>query len=909
MEETARTSAPAETAKPAKKKAGIPEWVEKLLPYLLPPLAVMALMLVNFYANKLYPFGEGTVAWCDMTQQVVPLLCDFKDILTGKDGLFLNFDNAGGMNMWAVVFFFVSSPLSVLVLFVDKMDMIYFVNILCILKLMLCSLTAVVYFRRRVPALDAVWGGIFSVAYALSGYAMLYYQNNIWLDMMYLFPLLMTAFGEMLDHRRLWPYVAVLTAMMIVNYYIGYMIVLYVLLFMGLFCFMYWKDKKYTYAAVDFVTGSLLAALLSAAVWLPSFIQYLGSGRKGSFFEPFENSGFFARYQTTLPTLMHAVLVLVIFLVCIMDGKRREKRVNFYLFLLPLLCIPLYVEPLNLMWHTGSYMAFPSRYGFIPQFVMIAATAMMFSDAKHRPVKELKGKLMPLFALLMVCSTALFFVTRFMFAFVKDNRDAVSAYVGGLWGNDRSFHMIIKMMFFLGGTYLLYYMLFRKGRLTREVFTMLCALLLAVEGYCNLDIYMSSAHYKEPERAVDQRMVMDLGDRIEDEDFYRVRTSSKLFDINLVGAMGYNSISHYTSLTSFDYMDMMKRMGYSSYWMEVGSYGGTELTDALFCMKYNIRAGEPHRDTVYYNNKYSIDPIGYSLPLGIVTHASGDLNISEMERCEVQQYIYENTIGNPGDQLVVRCEAENADEIEKLEDRYYLEEGTELHYTVDVTGKQSLYFDCFDKVSNSIKEEINDSFSITVNGNCVNGCYPSSGENGLLRLGVFENETVEVDVKCLRDCDCASFGVFLMDLDMLYSSTPQAADFNQKAGKLTGTVQASAGDRLILSIPYSESLKVRVNGKTVTPARVFDDMLCIDLAEGNNTITVTGTAKGFVPGLLITLAGIVLCVVCKRCRRKLTIPAEVQKVAFLLAILLGVLTILFVYVMPLAVNMRVVTGI
>ena len=909
MEETARTSAPAETAPPARKKAGFPEWARKLLPYLAPPFFVMALMLVNFYVNGLYPFGEGTVAWCDMTQQVIPLLCDFKDILTGKDGLFLNFDNAGGMNMWAVVFFFLSSPLSLLVLFVDKIDMIYFVNILCILKLMLCSLTSVVYFRRRVPALDKAWAGIFSVCYALSGYAMLYYQNNIWLDMMYLFPLLMTAFGEMLDHRRLWPYVAILTAMMVVNYYIGYMIVLYILLFMGLFCYLYWKDKKYTYAAVDFVTGSLLAALLSATVWLPSFIQYLGSGRKGSFLEPFENSGFYARYQTTLPTLMHAMLVLVIFLVCIMDGKRREKRVNFYLFLLPLLCIPLYVEPLNLMWHTGSYMAFPSRYGFIPQFVMIAATAIMFSDAKHRPVKELKGKLMPLFALLMLCSAILFGVTRFMLAFVQDNRDAISAYVGGLWGNDRSFHMIIKMMFFSGGAYLLYYMLFRKGRLTREVFTMLCALLLAVEGYCNLDIYMSSAHFKDEERAVNQRMVMDLSDRIEDESFYRVRTESKLFDVNLVGAMGYNSISHYTSLTSLDYMDMMKRMGYSSYWMEVGSYGGTELTDALLCMKYNIRPGEPHRETVYYNNKYSIDPIDYSLPLGIITRDTGSMDISEMERCEAQQYIYEHTLGQPGDQLVTRIEADNADEIDMLGERYYFTKDTVLHYNVEVVGKESVYFDCFDKVSNSVKEEINDSFCVKVNGNTVCGSYPNSGQNGLLKLGTFEDEVVTVEVKCLQDCDCASFGVFLMDLDMLYSSTAKSADFTQKAGKLTGTVQASAGDRLILSIPYSESLKVRVNGKAVTPTKVFDDMVCIDLADGNNTITVTGSAKGFVPGLLITLAGIVLCAVCKCYRRKLTIPAEVQKVAFLVAILLGVLTILFVYVMPLAVNMRAVTGI
>ena len=35
---------------------------------------------------------------------------DFKDIFTGKDGMFLNFHNAGGMDLWGVFFFFIASP-------------------------------------------------------------------------------------------------------------------------------------------------------------------------------------------------------------------------------------------------------------------------------------------------------------------------------------------------------------------------------------------------------------------------------------------------------------------------------------------------------------------------------------------------------------------------------------------------------------------------------------------------------------------------------------------------------------------------------------------------------------------------------------------------------------------------------
>lgn len=82
-----------------------------------------------------------------MSQQVIPLLTDFKDIFTGKDGMFLNFHNAGGMDLWGVFFFFIASPYTLLVLFVDKADIIYLVNILTVLKMMTAAVTAQLYFR------------------------------------------------------------------------------------------------------------------------------------------------------------------------------------------------------------------------------------------------------------------------------------------------------------------------------------------------------------------------------------------------------------------------------------------------------------------------------------------------------------------------------------------------------------------------------------------------------------------------------------------------------------------------------------------------------------------------------------------------------------------------------------------
>ena len=43
------------------------------------------------------------------------------------------------------------------------------------------------------------------------------------------------------------------------------------------------------------------------------------------------------------------------------------------------------------------------------------------------------------------------------------------------------------------------------------------------------------------------RDLMDLSGEIEDDDFYRVKAGRRDFDVNLLGAMGYNTVAHYTS--------------------------------------------------------------------------------------------------------------------------------------------------------------------------------------------------------------------------------------------------------------------------------------------------------------------------------------------------------------------------
>ena len=64
---------------------------------LIPVLMTGILSSIIYLYFGLFPYGELTLAWCDARQQVVPLLMDLKDMISGEQSIFLNLQNAGGI--------------------------------------------------------------------------------------------------------------------------------------------------------------------------------------------------------------------------------------------------------------------------------------------------------------------------------------------------------------------------------------------------------------------------------------------------------------------------------------------------------------------------------------------------------------------------------------------------------------------------------------------------------------------------------------------------------------------------------------------------------------------------------------------------------------------------------------------
>lgn len=891
-------------------------WVKKLI-FLFPPIVVLIATLMTFKANGLYPYGNKTVSWCDMDQQVVPLLIDFKDILSGKEGFFFSFKNAGGMNFFGVFFFFLSSPFSFLVAFVDKAEIMLFANVLVLLKMCAIAFTASLYFKKKHPN-NPILNVFLSVLYAYSGYTMMYYQNVIWLDIVYLFPLLMLGL-EYLKEGKKPLFIAALAACVIVNYYLSYMLVVFLLLYVGVWLVLS-QDKKF---AVNFVLCCAISACLSGVVWMPSLIQYFTSGRTSSILNNLRSSAIFTAYQTTMPTVF-SILFLFPFA---LFGKKEDKDNLLLRTLFIATLVPIVLEPINKMWQTGSYMSFPTRYAFITIFLCLTLALDVMTAKKEggeeekkwfpslQKIKENWKNELPRYATSVICILLAVWYLSFSRTYTETHVETMDQYSQSLWGNSASFEALLKLyaIALLFGA--IWYVLYRF-KLFKPVFLWLSVGIMVVS-----ELYVAPMTYMlTPSHEVEWHQdVIQMADVIDDDSFYRVTTDKgyhgRDFDVNLMGSLGYNALGHYTSLTSERYMTAIKQFGYTSYWMEVGNSGGTLLTNALMSVKYQIRKKD-ETDGIYEGNYYQINELDYTLPLGVIAKEDIIAKAQETDythRTELQEILYNDFFGEKNAVKAYTLEEARLTNVtmEREGDKYVLVPNGQgsIEFNVLISGNTTLYFSAFGENSNALNQSINEKFAVSAPKAYVSS-YPKQRENGMLYLGEYSFRTgapytVRVEARISQKVTVHDVGVVAIHGDTLGGEVRNAKSvgFREEKSRLTGSYEADGGECVFLSIAYDDGMRLKINGKRAELYEVYGGFTAFYLEEGVNEIELTFTPKGFTLGLIISLLGIAACAVLAVAwiwkKRTVQVPKLAGEIVYFGMIAVGVFVAIIVYMVPL----------
>ncbi|MBQ7501553.1 YfhO family protein [bacterium] len=823
----------------------------------LPPLLTLLLLSIIYYVNGVYPFGPRSISWSDMTHQIVPLLNSFKDILDGKASLFMNMHNSG-LNFYGIFFYHLSSPFTFLVKFVDKENMIFFVGILTALKLSVCAFTAAFCFQRCRGDLDAAQTVILSMMYPFCGYAMMYYVGLMWLDVMYLFPLLILSLLNIIKGKSAAAYAVILTLCCLANYYMAYMIAVFVLIFAAVWPFIAEERQERSAALQKILCGSLAAALVSCIVWLPCFIQYYNSGRSsaGITANILQSPLFFANYQTSLPILMGTAWPLVIIAADLFKKRKREKEHKLFLILWALTLVPFALEPVDLLWHGGSYWCFPCRFGYITVFLSLLCAAYSLAPAAASNEECKSDNSLALAGVWLAVSGLLYGVHTVLDTY----REEAGSFIRELWGSGASLECIAVLFAMTAAAYALLYCVRAKGLLSGPSFVRALSAVFLIEASVSAWLYPVRAAELFSTDSTMEACAYTLSDKISDSAFFRVKSCSLTANNNFAAAAGYNSVSLYTSLSSQDYILNLKRLGCSSVEVNTSSAGGTPLTDALLSLKYELRGGRGGEDTVYQGKYGYIRPLPAAFPPGLF-FPKGSLDKAEripeeLERCEVQSYLsqallHEDIVGRyfpPADF--------------KKDGLYKFSAGQQFDCTLQIEGREAIYLDLFDKPVITSREPIFGAMEVKV-GEGVWYEYPSAVDNGFLFLGNYQDQEVKVSLRFNRDVVCRSFGIFGLNLDRFAALSPQVKGFDTevRGSGLRAAAETAEACAAAIIIPYSDSYKLEINGKGAEYKRVFSDFIAFDLPAGRNEISITFIPEFFVCAAWISLAGLLLSIV------------------------------------------------
>lgn len=256
------------------------KWVLALAAFLLPAL----LLLIVFAVNGVTPFGARSLAAQDANIQYIEFFNYYRNIFHGEDTLLYSFTNFLGGSGVALFAYYLASPFNLLILAVPASMNHALFSLLVLLKLSLAGAFMSLFLKERFPQQKPLFVLLLSVSYALMQYNIAQTMNIIWLDGVYLLPLMLLGVYRLVRTGKSFLFLFSTGAAILFNWYAGYFDCIAAILFF------FWELGDVPAGTLTSRQkwgrfGSALchgvgAALLSAVLFLPSIITLLGGKGK-----------------------------------------------------------------------------------------------------------------------------------------------------------------------------------------------------------------------------------------------------------------------------------------------------------------------------------------------------------------------------------------------------------------------------------------------------------------------------------------------------------------------------------------------------------------------------------------------------------------------------------------------------
>ena len=564
-----------------------------------------ALMLIIYLALGHKPFGDLSVLTLDLNAQYVYFYEALREFLCGDASLLYSFSRSLGGEFMGIYAYYIASPISYIVLLFPKSMMLFALLTIILIKIGLCGLTFGFYLHKQTKNPNKLNILIFSLMYALSAYAITYQNNIMWLDALFLLPILTYSIEILIKNGKYLLFIGTLALMMMSHYYIGYMLCWYTL-----FCFFftYFKEQKsiinpngekhhFIKSLFRIGTSSVIGIGISAFVVGAAY--YSLQFGKSEFSEPnwdlvarFDLFDLFPKllpgsYDTVmhegLPLLYCGVLALFMLPIYFLAKRVNLREKAFYGGFVLLYILIMVINPTDLVMH-GFQMpnCLNYRYSFIVIFLLLIMAYKGFCEIEEHSSKKIFATGAVLFALLLIAQKMNFpnFVNQ-------DTED----YKFGFTAGELPFLWVVVfsiIAIFAVGLALCYLIKSANKEKMKQVLLIVVCVELVANGIVTFASMRYDIGWGTYSSYYDYfKNLTPIVEEVQNQDktFYRSeKTTHRCTNDNM--ALNIKGLSNSTSTLNQKAIDLLNYLGFyaDAHWTQY--YGSTAVTDSLLGIKY-----------------------------------------------------------------------------------------------------------------------------------------------------------------------------------------------------------------------------------------------------------------------------------------------------------------------------------
>ena len=787
--------------------------MKKIFKYLLPSFIVFVILGCIFFVNDLYPFGSMPLIQVDADYIYIPNLYKIWDLLHYGGSMF--WTNLGlGNSFYAPLIIQGSlySPLNLLLFLVKRDNIINLFGLFIIIKLCLVSLTCSIYINKKYDKVDIFYKTLFAILWTFCGFFILNYFNEIWLDIVILFPIFLIYLDKVLENKDEIGYVIILAISFIISFYFSFFIVVFILLYSAVS--LYFGNRKNTKEIIfKLAKGTLIAFLISAFSSLPLIYQIFTSAR----FEYLISVGIFKNIAVKSLYWLLSPLFIVFLLKMIFKNGISSKQELKYFVLLGLYVIPVIFEPVNMMMHGGSYWAFPYRYGFIVIFILMDACLHYLNEKKEKNQSLIaKSDFLYFVLIAVVSSMALFFNVRYASKII----DGDSGILLGL--NKVSVYFYIS--YIVGLIFISYVFCMLLKNKNVRYFAIGLVSLYSIYLFSSWTLYYNEHYFLS---TTSQKIYENMRD-IPKDGRYKIEYTVYGPYYGLI--LDVDCLDNWLHLVSSDELNVYKKMGYYLDDDRVYSYGGTIFTDWFLNLKY-IFSFEDKEDDMYtnigrYDNK-NLYKINYNNNYGLLVDNID--NIDEENKFEYQNKIYSNLFNT--DKKLINYDSYSYKSIDYIE----------FDYEIDGNG----YFYFYGNNTENIDCVI------------VNGDFVYAFDDSIRYLGNYSDK-VNIKIRLITYGD--------IDFDIGYIKKSDIVELNSDVEYKNGKYYLSSDDTkyFILPINNISGISVYNNGDKVETYKYLDNFIAVKVAKGKNVIEIKYRQPLLMIGITLSIIGLLLAFIYKK---------------------------------------------